>query len=180
MKVFENISIQDSVDNFCSTIGNELIYEKEGKTNILVPCFNIGFYENEINRKPITKAVDICYFLFEAVSKFEIDFSTYDSLFPKDDGLIDFDGKKFRYDFNFDAKGSNIQEYEIEGVCYRINSFSYGNYKLFAKSMRVILLEGSKFLEVYTSNDAYKEDFFYRSFLLNQNKQLIDKIIKEI
>lgn len=180
MKVFENISILDSVDNFCSTIGNELIYEKKGKTNILVPCFNVGFYENEINTQPITKAVDICYFLFEAVSKFEIDFSTYDSLFPKKNGLIDFDGKKFKYDFNFGAKENNTQEYQIEGVCYRTNSFSYGNYKLFAKSMRVILLKGSKFLEVYTSNYAYKEDFYYRSFLLNQNKKIITKIIKEI
>lgn len=69
MRVFNNISIIHSADFFCSTIGNELIYEQGRKTNILLPCFNIVFYENEINPSPITKSIDVCYFLFEDVSK---------------------------------------------------------------------------------------------------------------
>ena len=56
MRIFKNISIIDSIDSFCSTFGNELIYEKGDKTNLLLPCFNIGFYDNEINKNPITKS----------------------------------------------------------------------------------------------------------------------------
>lgn len=177
MKKFEKISILDSVDTFCSTLGNELIYEKNGKTNIIIPCFNVGFYDNKINPNPITKAIDICYFLFEAVSKFEIDLSTYDSLFPKNNGLIDFDGKNFKYDFNFCLKENDTQEFEIGGVCYRINSFSYGNYKVYAKSMNIILLNESEFLENYTSNDNFKSNVNYRNFLLNKHNGYIDSII---
>jgi hypothetical protein len=179
MKIFNNISIIDSVDSCCSVKGNELIYEKEDKTNILIPCFNVGFYENEINQSSITKAIDICYFLFEDVSKFEIGISTYGNLFPSSKGLIDFDGNNFRYSFIF-GRQEGVKEYEIGGVCLRINSFSYGNYKVFAKSMRVILLEETKFLNEYTSNDSYKTDASLQAFLLNQDIKYIDKIIKAI
>jgi hypothetical protein len=180
MKVFNNVSIVDSIDSFCSTIGNELAYEKEGKTNILLPCFNIGFYENDINPSSITKAIDICYFLFENVSKCEIDLSTYKSLFPDEGGVIGFDGNEFKYRFDFGTQSEDATAYELAGVCFRVNSFSYGKYKIYGKSMRVILLDESDFLEEYNSNDSFKDNFVYHSFLRNENKKYIDSIIKAV
>lgn len=180
MKVFDNVSIIDSVDSFCSTIGNELVYEKYGKTNVLVPCFNIGFYENEINPSPITKAIDVCYFLFENVSKLEIDLSTYKSLFPDESGVIDFDGKNFKYHFEFGVQSEDKTLYEIGGVCFRVNSFAYGNFKIYGKSMRVILLNESNFLEDYNSNNSYKSNAVYSSFLHNDIKEYINYIIKAV
>jgi len=180
MRIFKNISIIDSIDSFCSTFGNELIYEKGDKTNLLLPCFNIGFYDNEINKNPITKCVDICYFLFEDIMNFEIELNIYEGIDPNKIGVININENRFKYRFNFDEGNIKTSDFEFEGLCFRYNSFSYGSYKIKANILKVILLDETKFLEVYTSNEAYKNNSFYQSFLLNQNKQLIDKTIKEV
>lgn len=179
MRIFKNISIIDSIDSFCSTFGNELIYEKGDKTNLLLPCFNIGFYDNEINKNPITKCVDICYFLFEDIVNCEIELNIYEGNDTNKKGLINIDANRFKYRFNFDGN-IKTSDFELEGVCLRYNSFSYGSYRIKANILKVIFLDETKFLEVYTSNETYKDDSFYQSFLLNQNKQLIDKTIKEV
>ena len=171
MKIFNNISIIDSVDSSCSTLGNEFIYEKGNKTNLILPCFNIGFYENAINNESITKAVDICYFLFESISKCEIQLSKYENIHPNDKRTIDLDGNKFYYEYNFEKSFIDVNSFYIEGTCLRGNSFSYGSYRIFAESTKVILTEESKISDIYTTNDDYKSNFYYHSFLLNLNKE---------
>jgi hypothetical protein len=179
MKVFKNISIIDSVDLFCSTIGDELVYEKNGKTNLLIPIFNVGFYENQINQSSITKTIDVCYFLFESVKSFEANLSTYESLLPTEKDVIDFDGNKYIYSSNFGEQATeDVTEYEIEGTCFRINSFSYGSYKIHAENLAVILIDESKFSEVYSSNVDYKSNSCYKDFLLNQKKEYLTQAIK--
>jgi len=178
MRIFKNISIINSVDLFCSTIGNEFIFEKGNVTNLLLPCFNIGFYENEINQSEITKAIDRCYFLFENVVKCKVELSTYESILPGQNGTIDFDGGKFDYNFDF---GKNIKDstiHELSGVCYRYNSFSYGSYTIASKDLSVILLNESKFLNEYTSNESYKTDTSIQIFLSRQVSEYIDEIRK--
>jgi len=179
MKIFEDISITDSIDSFCSTLGNELIYEKEKHTNLLLPCFNIGFYECKINISSVTKWADLCYLLFEDVWHYKIELSTYESMFPNKDAVINHNGNQFKYNINLKNENIEAISFEIEGVCYRHNSFSYGSYRIAAKSFKVILLDETNLLNNYTSNNDYKKDKYIQSFLLNNNNEkLINKIIK--
>lgn len=180
INIYKNISIEDSVDTFASTLGNELIYESGHGTNLLLPCFNAGFYDNDLNNSPITSAVDLCYFLFESVSQCKIELSTYHNLFPDENGIINLDGNKFEYLHRFHEVPRNSKCFEIEGTCYRRNSFSYGSFKIDAQSMHVILVEESQISEEYGVNNSFKNSSFIKSFLLGQNTVQIAQIISEI
>lgn len=174
MKTYLNISIEN-IDTFCAVLGNELVIEEGIISTIIIPCFNIGFYENEINPESVTKAIDKCYLLFKLATRLDIELSLYDNAFPSKNGLIELTGNRIKYSLNLNVeKGTKNSDYFLEGLCFRNNSFSYANYKIQANSLRVIIPDSSKVVEIYTIDKRYKNDNEIKDFLLNRSCPIKD------
>lgn len=176
MKRYSDISIEESVDSFCAVFGNDLVFENNLQTHLLLPAFNIGFYENSINPDSITKAVDYSYFLFENISSYEAYFNEYDGLFPNKDGHISFKSNNSVYKYVFNTEQGI--EFELEGLCFRYNSYSYANFKIRARSLNIIIVNDLYALSEYDYNETFKIDTKIQDFLLN--KGISQSFIEEI
>lgn len=178
MNIFLDISI-DGIDTFCSVLGKELVFEHKNKSNILLPCFNMGFYENAINPDINTKAIDKCYLLFKSILEFNAELDLYESLYPGTKGLIELAGNKINYKIQFGLSEEKVNNYTLEGSCFRNNSFSYGTYTFLAGTLNVVLIDS--YLNEYKNNNSFKSNKAIQAFLLNKDidDSFFEALIKE-
>ena len=179
MRKYSNINIE-SIDSFCSVFGNELIFEKKDNFHLLLPCLNLGFYENPINIDVVTKAFEQCYLIFEIISKVHIELHLYNSVSPNKKNEIDISGSVLKYVTDIEKKLCKTNnEYLLEGICFRNNSFSYATLKIYSESLNIIVGNNyCKLIEYTCISDNYKTDEKIIDFLLNHDSNICDVFLQ--
>ena len=175
MILFDNIC--DGIDSFCSVFGKELIIENKKGTHLLLPAYNLGFYDNSINNEGITKSIKKCYLLFKNILEFNIHLDLYDSLLPDKDGKIQLSDIEKTYIFKYEDKFNDKTDLEIlkiEGMCMRHKSFSYATFSTKAEALNIIVLDYT--LSDYINDNSFKYDAEIKRFLYGE---IVEKRIFE-
>jgi len=177
MTLFDNIS-SDGIDTFCSVFGKELIVENKKETHLLLPAYNLGFYDNSINKESFTKSIKKCYLLFKNIKEFNIHLNLYDSLLPNKNGKIELSNVEKIYKFKYEDKPYNKSDLEIiiiEGMCLRHKSFSYATFTTKSESLNIIVTD--YILSDYANDNPFKYDAEIKRFLFGE---VIDRSIFEL
>lgn len=176
--IYKNINA-DNIDTFCSILGKEVLFEYKGKSYLMIPCFNVGFYENVVNPEKITKSVDYSLFLFEDIFKVNISLGIY-----KDQKHTEFFDKRICYDVIYkDITEKEHRNFYLEGFCHRGTSNSYASYKIFSESVHLIIMNNKELkeyksgIEEFDSNESIKDFLAFKQLDIGFLQSIIETIL---